>query len=237
MSRRFILYILTHLGLGITLADPPKEPNTPIQIRAILHDPSQPNSEFYLTDKTGKLVPLELRPRELSRPFTTLLNDGLLALYTTPTTEPKDPTKSLAASVSLPTDLKQAIVLITRSPAASKAPYQLIVMEESAKAFPAGESRVVSRVGVEVALQAGEHKLPIPPGKVTHVPPVREVDDFRMAQTNFYYQQNKAWVPITERKLQYLDAYRRIFIIHLTPGALQPSVTTVVDTLPIARPK
>lgn len=39
-------------------------------------------------------------------------------------------------------------------------------------------------------------------------------------------------MPFTERQLQYLDAYRRIFIIHITPGAIQPAVTTIVDTAP-----
>jgi hypothetical protein len=50
-----------------------------------------------------------------------------------------------------------------------------------------------------------------------------------MAQTNFYYQEGEAWVPFTERQLQYLDASRRLFIIHATPGALQPTITTIVD--------
>jgi hypothetical protein len=39
-------------------------------------------------------------------------------------------------------------------------------------------------------------------------------------------------VPFTERQLQFLNAYRRLFIVHATPGALQPSVTTIVDTAP-----
>jgi hypothetical protein len=37
-------------------------------------------------------------------------------------------------------------------------------------------------------------------------------------------------VVFTERQLQYLDASRRLFIIHATPGALQPTITTIVDT-------
>ena len=84
---------------------------------------------------------------------------------------------------------------------------------------------------------AGEHRLPVHPGKITNVPPVTKRDEFNMAQTNFYYKQGEAWVPFTERQLQFLDAYRRIFIIHATPGALQPTVTTIVDTnQKLARP-
>ena len=62
------------------------------------------------------------------------------------------------------------------------------------------------------------------------MPPVTKVNEFNMAQTNFYYQQGEAWVVFTERQLQYLDASRRLFIIHATPGALQPTITTIVDT-------
>jgi hypothetical protein len=58
-----------------------------------------------------------------------------------------------------------------------------------------------------------------------------------MAQTNFYYQQGEAWVPFTERQLQFLDVCRRIFIIHATPGALQPTITTIVDIMPTLTPK
>lgn len=51
-----------------------------------------------------------------------------------------------------------------------------------------------------------------------------------MAQTNFYHQKGGSWVVFAERQLQYLDACRRLFIIHATPGTLQPTVTTIVDT-------
>jgi hypothetical protein len=112
-----------------------------------------------------------------------------------------------------------------------------LLIDDSAKAFPAGESRVLPLITVETAIQAGEHKLSVPPGKITKVSPVKKVDEFNMAQTNFYYKQGEAWVPFTERQLQFLDAYRRIFIIHATPGALQPTVTTIVDTnQKLARP-
>jgi hypothetical protein len=58
-----------------------------------------------------------------------------------------------------------------------------------------------------------------------------------MAQTNFYYQQAGSWVPFTERQLQYLDDYRRIFLVYATPGAVQPSVTTIVDTVTSMPPR
>ncbi len=86
-------------------------------------------------------------------------------------------------------------------------------------------------------MQAGEHKLPISPGKITAVPLAKKVDDFNMAQTNFYYKQGEAWVAFAERQLHYQEAVRRIFIIHAPPGAVQPTVTTIVDTVTAAQPQ
>jgi hypothetical protein len=58
-----------------------------------------------------------------------------------------------------------------------------------------------------------------------------------MAQTDFSFQQSGSSVAFSQRQLQFLDAYRRIFIIHATPGSLQPTITTIVDTnLRLARP-
>ena len=144
--------------------------------------------------------------------------------------DPENPAASLAASAKLAPDLKQVIVIVLPAPAGERPAYRMLVIDDSEKAFPNGESRVISLINGESAIQAGEHKLPVHPGKIAAVPPVKKVDEFNMAQTNFYYQQGGSWVAFAERQLQFLDACRRLFIIHATPGALQPTVTTIVDT-------
>ena len=158
--------------------------------------------------------------------------NGSLVLYDKAAIDPENPAASLAASVKLPPDLKRAIVVVLPAPPGGKPAYRMLLIDDSEKAFPNGESRALSLISVETAIQAGEHKLPVHPGKITRVPPVRKVNEFNMAQTNFYYQQGGSWVAFAERQLQYLDACRRLFIIHATPGALQPTVTTIVDTVP-----
>lgn len=99
------------------------------------------------------------------------------------------------------------------------------------KFFPKGESRVLSLLGLKTAVEAVEHKIPLEPGKMSRIPAVRKVNDFNMAQTNLHDQQKDGtWVAFAERQLQYLDVCRRFFIIHTTPGSLQPTVTTIIDT-------
>jgi len=237
MIRNHSLWILTFFWLPVAGHAQDKEAVPPVQIRAVLHDPMHPAAELFYTDRKGVVVKLDFRPQDLSRPLFTLPVNGSLVLYDKANIDPKNPEASLAASVKLPPNIKRAMVVVLPSPAGTKPAYRMVLIDDSAKAFPKGESRALPLVSVETAIQAGEHKLPIHPGKITNVPPVRKVNEFNMAQTNFYYKQGETWVPFTERQLQYLDAYRRVFIIHVTPGALQPSVTTIVDTTPTLPPR
>lgn len=237
MIRAFPLFILFAIGLSTASHAQQKEAPVPVQVRAVLHDPIHPTAELYYPDKGGVLIKLEFRPQDLTQGLVMVPVNGSLVLYDKAEIDPKNPSASLAASALLPKDLKQAIVIVLPAPAGTKPAYQMLVIEDSEKAFPAGESRVLGLIAVEAAVQAGEHRLQIHPGKITSVPPVTKVNEYNMAQTNFYYHQGESWIPFTERQLQYLEACRRIFIVYTTPGALQPSVTTIVDTAPLGPPK
>lgn len=231
------LPVLAVVGLSLALHAQEKDTAVPVRIRAVLHDPVNPIAKLFYADKSGAVVPLEFRPQDLTEALFMLPANGSLVLYDKAAIDPENPAASLAASIKLPPDLKQAVVVVLPAPPGGKTAYRMLLIDDSKKAFPNGESRALSLINVESAIQAGEHKLPVKPGKITAVPPVKKVDEFNMAQTNFYYQQGGSWVAFAERQLQFLDASRRIFIIHATPGALQPTVTTIVDTLPSAPPK
>lgn len=230
MICKLSLTLLAVFGVSLAVQAQEKQTAVPVQIRAVLHDPVRPTASLFYTDQTGAVVPLNFRPQDLTEILLTLPVNGSLVFYDKASIDPKNPAASLAASVKLPPDLKQAIVVVLPAPDGEKPAYRMVIIDDSAKAFPPGESRVLPLLGVETAIQAGEHRIPIPPGKITSIPPVRKVNEYNMAQTNFYFKQSEAWVAFTERQLQYLDACRRIFIIHATPGALDPKVTTIVDT-------
>lgn len=222
---------------GLSLLGHAQEAPVPVQIRAVLHNPVNPNAELFYTDKAGAANRLDFRSQDLTAPLFMLPLNGSLVLYDKAVIDPENPAASMAASIKMPPSVKRAIVVVLPSPPGGKTAYRLVLIDDSEKAFPFGESRVLSLINVETAIQAGEHKLPVHPGKITALPPVRRVNDFNMAQTNFHYQQGGSWVAFTERQLQFLDATRRIFIIHATPGALQPTVTTIVDTFVAAAPQ
>ncbi len=225
------LSILAFVGLSVAVAHAQERDATvPVEVRAVLHDPIHPVANLFYTDKTGTVFPLNFRPQALTEALIMQAVNGVLVLYDKAEVDPKKPEESMAASVKVSPDLKRAICVVMPAPAGEKPAYRLLMIDDSEKAFAKGESRVLSLTNVETAIQAGEHKLPVHPGKITRVPAVSKVDDFHMAQTNFYYQQGGSWVAFAERQLQYVDVCRRLFIVHVTPGALVPTVTTIVDT-------
>jgi hypothetical protein len=203
----------------------------PIQIRVVLHDPAHPVVDFFVPDQGGATVKLDLIPASLSSPQISKPLNGTLLFYDTAKTDPKKPMEHLAATVKIPNNTKKVIVILIPGPPDSKPPFRAVLIDDSAKGFPMGESRVLSLVPVETAIQAGEHRLQILPGQITSVPVVKKCNEFNMAQTNFYYKEGASWVNFTERQLQYLDDFRRIFIIGVTPGANQPFISTIVDTM------
>jgi hypothetical protein len=205
----------------------------PVMIRAAYHNPVKPVAEFFIADQAGAIVPLNLNSEGLSYAQMTVPVNGSLVIYKNKMVDPKNPQASVAASTKIPTDWKRLIVLIFPGTAQADQPdYRLLLINDAPTAFKKGESRVINLTQAETALQAGEHKLSLPSGKVTEVPAVKKVNDFNMAQTNFYYKEGAEWVAFTERQLQFMDTTKRIFLVYLTPGSTQPFVTTLVDNTP-----
>ena len=236
MIKKLSLTVLFALFLPVSAHAQNAEGSGLFQIRAVLHDPVNPVADLFLTDQSGGIVKLNLTPSSLSQPQMARPLNGSLVFYSTAAIDPKNPQASVAATIKIPENTRRAIVVVLPSAPNSSPKYRMVIIDDSAAGFPKGESRVLSLVPVDTAVEAGEHKLPVNPGKVTSVPAVRKVNEFNMAQTNFYYKEGTSWVAFTERQLQYLDEFRRLFIVHVTPGSTQPFVTTIVDTTAAATP-
>lgn len=232
MIHKLSLSILAVAWLPLSLDAQEQDKPPAVQFRALLHDPLHTTGDLFYIAPSGSPTLLHFRPNDLSEPFATIPVNGSLVLYDKETIDPENPGANLAASVKLPPNLKRAMVVVLPAPAGKKPAYRMLLINDSEKAFPKGESRVIPLIGTEVVLQAGEHRVPVRPGEITRVPPVRKVNEYNMAQTNFHYLHGDAWLTFTERQLQYLDASRRLFIVHATPGATAPTITTIVDTLP-----
>jgi hypothetical protein len=229
MLRKTILLIFTAAFAGQVTAQPAAAP-TLMRFRASLHNPLKPTENFFYADKSGAIIPLKLRMKDLSSPELTQLSNDSIVLYDKLAVDPKKPEASVAAVCKVPAGIKRAVFIILPSPAGVKPPYRMVCIEDSFKGFPGGESRILTLIAGEAAVEAGEHKLAIHPGVITRIPPVKKADDFHMAQIKFLYKVAKNWISVDERQSQFLEGYRRIFILHLPPGSDVPSISTIVDT-------
>jgi hypothetical protein len=227
--KKTLLILASFLPAPLTLAQPPAV--SPImRFRAILHDPLKPTADLFFIDKEGVVVPLELNTQSLSPPQLSAQVNGSLVLYDKLAVDPKKPEVSIAAACKIPEGTKRAIFIILPSPAGTKPAYRMVCIDDSAKEFPKGESKVLAFITSEAAIEVGEHKLPIHPGAITSVPLVKKVNANNMAQTNFFFQQKEIWTPFAQRQIQCLDDIRRIFIIYKMPNISQPSLYIVEDT-------
>ncbi len=225
------------LMLCLPFAGFSQESVAPVAIRAAYHNPVKPLAEFFIADPSGSIVPLNLVSEMLSYPQITVPANGNLVIYKQKMVDPKNPQASVAASAKIPADWKKVIVLIFPAAAeGDQSSYRMLLINDAPNVFKKGESRIINMTQVDTALQAGEHKIPVPSGKVTELPAVKKVNEFNMAQANFFYKEADQWVAFTERQLQFLDSTKRIFLIYLTPGSTQPFVTTLVDNTPVQIP-
>lgn len=199
-----------------------------VDIRVYLHDPVQAGRVLKIKDKAGTLGKLDLRSEGLAPVSKAFLENGELVIHQ------EDGT--IAGRSTLTAGIESAVVILTPSGKEISPPCRMVVLDDSTSAFPWGQSKVISLLGVETAVQAGEHKLSLPSGKVTSIPEVKKVDEFNMAQANFFYREGGAWVPFTERRMQFTGEIRRIFLVHATPGSQQPFVATLLDYKPVAGP-
>jgi hypothetical protein len=226
-----VLLFLVILALPMVAYAQPAGSPAHLQFRAVLHDPAKPTAELFFSDKSGTVVPLELYKRDLARPQLTSLVNGTLLLYDKIVEDPKNLEASIAATCKIPTGTKRAIIIILPSPANTKPAYRMVCIDDSAKEFPKGEAKVLTLISCEAAVEVGEHKLPIHPGQLTNIPPVKKVNRYNMAQTKIYRMTDGAWTISEDYPLQYLESIRRIFILHTNPGATQPSVRIIEDTV------
>ena len=205
MNRKsFLILLALFAGASAHVAAqqaPPEKAS--LKIRGVLHDPLHPLTKLLVAAPEGNAV-LDLPVEGLGEP------------------------QAVVASAKIPAGVKSMIALIVAVPGET-ASYKMMLIDDSASAFPGGQSQVVNLVGTEFAVEAGEHKMVLPSGKITRIPAVKKVNEFNQSQTNFHYRKGEKWEPFSERQMQYLPSMRRIFLIYSTPGAAQPELRTIVD--------
>ena len=231
-----LLFVSVSLGLANPACAQADAPARSIQIRTVLHDPAQPSAVLFVPSQGGSLAKLNLASEGLTDPQVASVVNGSLSLFSSAVVDPKDPNAKLSATTKVPAEMSRMIVLVVPAAKGTTPPYRMLILDDSAKAFGKGESRVVNLTPVEFAMEVGDAKIRIPAANVTPVPRITKLNEFNQAQTNFYYKEGESWAVFSERQLQYIDTIRRIFLISTTPGAVQPDIRTIVDYSQASQP-
>jgi hypothetical protein len=219
------------LAALLPLAASAQQPETTkIRLRAVLHDPLKPYAEMYFQGVAGGMERLNLAVEGLTEAQTVAVQKGTLRLFSSAKIDPAKPLANLAATVTVPAEIKRAIVFILPAAADAKQPYQLMVLNDSFAAFAKGESRVINMTRLPLAVKAGEHAVEVPAGKITKIPPVTKVNDLNQAQTTFYRKLETEWSLLSERPTQYTPEVRNIFLMFVMPNVEEPQIRTIIDT-------
>jgi hypothetical protein len=188
---------------------------------------------MYFQGVAGGMERLNLAVEGLTEAQTVALQKGTLRLFSSAKVDPAKPLANLAATVTVPAEVKRAIVFILPAAADAKPPYQLMVLNDSFAAFAKGESRVINMTRLPLAVKAGEHAVEVSAGKITKIPPVTKVNDLNQAQTTFYRKLEAEWSLLSERPTQYTPEVRNIFLMFVMPNVEEPQIRTIIDTTTI----
>ena len=174
-----------------------------LRLRTLLHDPLNPYAEFYVAGAKGALERLNLAVEGISAAQEVSYEGGALRLFSSATVDPVKPLANLAATCPVPAGLKRAIVLIVPAGANAKPAYKLMLLDESAAAFPPGESRAINLTPTPLAMAAGEHRIQLKPAAVTAISKVTKLNDQNQAHTQFFQKDGEGWLLVNERPTQY----------------------------------
>jgi len=228
MSIRPLLCVLVAVCLpGIVAAQTPAGGR--IRLRTLLHDPLNPYAEFHVAGAKAGMERLNLSMEGIGTAQDVSFADGTLRLFSSATIDPAKPLANLAAACAVPAGLKRAIVLIVPAGPDAKPPYKLMLLDDSASAFPPGESRAINLTALPMAMAAGEHRVQLKPAAITPIPKVTKLNDLNQAHTRFYQKDGDDWVLFNERPTQYTDKVRNLFLLFTMPGVPDAQVRTLID--------
>lgn len=226
MNRLFLLVLCTILP-WVSAAQ--ESATVKLRLRALLHDPLKPYAEFYFRGPKG-MERLNLAMEGLTESQDIPIQKGVLNLFSSARFDPKTPMEHLAATVKVPASTRRGIGFIVPAPAGGEVPYRLLLVDDSPKAFPKGETRVLNLTALELAIKAGEHSVKLPPAAITALPKVAKRNDLNQAPTELYQKMNEDWVLVAERPMQFTDVVRNIMLTYQMPNVAEPQIRTLIDT-------
>ncbi len=108
-------------------------------------------------------------------------------------------------------------------------PWQVFVIEDSPKNFPAGGAYVVNFYKDDIRFSIGEHKIKLPSAGAFGVKQPQQVDNFNMTTVMVEFEVDKKWKVAQETMIRILPNVRYLMCAYIDPITQRPCVTTSVD--------
>lgn len=159
-------------------------------------------------------VDCQLRSSGLSDPVKLVAPDGKIAFRKAAA----DPAPATVATV--PAGWMSAIILFI--PKGGRDEFGTVVIEDSAKGFPADGCVVLNLYQLDVRFVIGEHKVLLPSGKTTALARPVERDEFNMAAVAFQFQQGKDWRTAMESLIRFPEGQRHLFVAYVDAKVKRP---------------
>lgn len=131
----------------------------------------------------------------------------------------------VVASATVPPGVSEAVFFFLKQPAPSgkEAHYQILVVDESARALPKGGSYVCNIAPQNVRMTIGEFKYELPPGKPVYLKRPG-TDDYHMAPFQVRMQSGDSWIQVKDSALRFAPTERYFIISYLEPSGSRPAV-------------
>lgn len=150
--------------------------------------------------------------------------------------------RTVVARAKVPAAVKNALFYFTPAKKSDKLLYDVRVMNDSERAFPMGNTRILNLYGRDVRFRAGEHAVQVKPNTVVNLPQVKEKDPWNMAVISCQMlAKGDKWRTISETKTKFTSGARLLIVSYLEPGNNRPRVRfykdVVVQPIPGTQPQ
>lgn len=123
-------------------------------------------------------------------------------------------------------------VQMPSSPEAAAPAWKILVIEDTAKTFPAGGAFIANLYNKEIRFIIGEHKGMLHAGGIHGYAMPEERDSFNMAPVVFEFLQGDKWRIANESALRFLPAMRYLIFAYVDPVSGRPRINTYQDFAP-----
>jgi hypothetical protein len=166
---------------------------------------------------------------EISPPVMVVAVDNVITFIDTKTRKP-------ACSITVPANLRQAILVLMPAPKSAAMPWRGFPIEDNLKTFPNGGSLVVNMHVASVRFIIGEYKNELKPGGQNSLAMPKERDDFNMATVAFQFNQEEQWVTAKETRMRFTEGLRYLMLCCSDPETKRPIISMYQDHPYVAPP-